>query len=104
MTNNMISLGIKQPLLLNAVQHNKDHPITFQIPSQSERESIVVGSYAKVACMNERFWCLIVSRKVVNNVVLYMGRVNNHLVGKRDHGLAFNDYIDLCEDNVLAIA
>ncbi len=40
----------------NVVEIHKQHPDTFYIPSDKEREKVKVGQHIKVISKSERFW------------------------------------------------
>lgn len=62
---------------IDAQQMAKDHPDTFEAPTQQELKTLKVGQYAKVCLNDERFWVEVVKIGPANRV---SGRIDNDLI------------------------
>lgn len=70
--------------LIDGEQMNADHPATFLIPDEAERNRLMPGDYAKIGITSkeggERFWVKITERRTEQDRCLYAGAVSNDLV------------------------
>lgn len=87
--------------LIDGVARNRRNK-NFQIPSVQERETIPLGSYAKIGTegpeAGERFWVIVKEHDSEG----YVGMINNDLVRTEKHGLACDELIRFGPDNVLS--
>jgi hypothetical protein len=75
--------AVRAPDLIDAYQMNRDSPETFHLPPEEDVAALQPGDYAKVAACDERFWVIIKRRDGDS----FVGKVANHLLGYREHGL-----------------
>lgn len=95
---------MKLPQLVNAVEKNRQHPDTFEIPSSDDLAELMQGDHIKVANRHdpvERFWVQVIS--VDHQLRQLDGTVDNDLLYTDNHGLTYNDEISLSFDNIYSI-
>ena len=75
---------------VDAQQMHKEHPDTFDVPSQDELDNLKIDDSVKV-CANhaERFWVTITE---INGEKI-TGLIDNDLLYTNTHGLKFQDII-----------
>lgn len=81
---------------VDAQQMHRDHPKTFDAPSEQELAKIDVGTFVKICAGKERFWAEVV--KVEGDKVNAL--VGNDLVYTDEHGLSLGDYITFEKRNI----
>lgn len=100
-------MTVQTPALHNAAQMAREHPATFERPSERQLAKIKVGTLVKVAIRAEmgpvgkveRFWVEVTERAGR----ILTGRIDNDLLGVLTHGLKLHDVIQFHTDNVYAI-
>jgi hypothetical protein len=83
--------------LIDAQQMAREHPDTFQAPSNDTLQDLRPGDLVKVAQITERFWVQVVERR--DSGVL-LGKVDNHLL---TGDAACGDLIEFHECNVYEV-
>lgn len=83
---------------IDAVQKNKEHPDTFQIPSKEDLDKMEEGFFVKVGHNGERFWTEITSIEESGTI---FGRVDNDLV--YEHPFKYNDKIMFEKRHILDV-
>jgi hypothetical protein len=98
--------------LIDGVAKNREHPTTFHIPTEAERDALQPDDTVKIGvnfdnpggCDGERFWV------IVNGVFagpdgkkFYRAEVNNDLVYTQHHGLKDKDEVVFSAEHVLTI-
>jgi len=68
--------------LVDAQEMHRQHPDTFEVPSDHELMTIVPGNFVKVSRNNERFWLRVI------------GASGKYLIGSVDSMLVSNPGID----------
>lgn len=91
----------KKPLY-DGVALNAQHPDSFFIPSEARRNQLNLGASVKIGCSGERFWVEVKKVILSEDGLSYVVRVDNDLV-MDDHGLKFNDLIEIEPRHVLAV-
>lgn len=86
--------------LLNAQQMNKEHPKTFEVPSDKELRKIKVGDIVKICDddAGERFWVEI--KAIETNSGKLIGSIANNLIRSKANA---NDKVLFERENVLSI-
>ena len=87
----------KPIVLIDAQQMTREHPDTFQSPSNDTLQNLRPGDLVNVAQATERFWVEVVERR--SNGIL-LGRVDNHLI---TGDVACGDLIEFHECNVYEV-
>ena len=82
------------PVLVNAEQMARHHPLTFHRPNT---DKIKVGDVVKVCDDQERFWVQVTERWC--NIL--HGRIDNELIGGQIYN--YGDIIEFCTANVYEI-
>ena len=84
---------------VNAQSMAKKNPLTFEVPTNEELNTIDTGSNVKVCTGDERFWVEVT--EVKGNKIT--GEVNNDLINTRIHGLKLHDIVTFFKKNVYSI-
>ena len=91
--------------LVDGVRLNAEHPTTFEIPSEAEKDALAEGDLCKVGIefkpigriAGERFWVRITDRDGDN----FLGDVLDALLETRIHGLDYGDEIAFGRQHVI---
>jgi hypothetical protein len=84
---------------VNAQSMAKKNPLTFEVPTNEELNTIEKGSNVKVCTGDERFWVEVDTVK--GNKIT--GKVNNDLLNTSIHGLKLYDTVVFSKKNVYSI-
>lgn len=88
-------------MFTNAQEQAKEHPDTFQIPTQEEIKEIKLGDNVKICTEGERFWARVIDISSSGEVI---GSVNNDLELTYRHDLSFGDIVTFRVDNIYDIS
>jgi hypothetical protein len=87
-----------RPDLIDGVERNKQHPQTFEIPTDEQKDNVFADDFVKIGVEGERFWV----RVTIRDGAHYVGQIKSYLVGK--WGLKFDDEIAFEAKHILAVA
>lgn len=101
----VIDITIPKMGLIDGVERNREHPGTFQIPFESEREKQPLGATVKVGYENgdgpgEKFWTTVVARLDNGDYLLC---VDNDLVMTARHGLRYRDVVRASPRHIISL-
>lgn len=106
---------MKKHRLINAVERNAEHPLTFHIPAENHREAVKVNDLVKLGFetihpdeneFSERMWVIVtgsvtaVTHKGTLRSIWFTGVIDNTPLSL---SLAYEDEVDFTPDNILAI-
>ena len=89
----------KKAEFVDAQEMHKNHPTTFNVPSEEELNAIKKGDFIKVCVKTERFWVKV--EEVKGDII--QGFVDNDLVFSSEHELFYGDLVELEKKNVYDI-
>ena len=93
----------KKHELIDARQMAAKHPDTFQVPTATEIDNIMIGWLCKVATSEERFWVLVTEKKPIGEIsgeYSFKGKIENEV---DTQGLKFGDEIEFYSCNIYEI-
>ena len=83
--------------LVDAAKRNAEHPDTFNVPTEHERQSVPLGHYVKIGVDDrERMWFKVVEKTDTG----YVGTLSNDPVVVR---MKFGDRIEFTERHIMDI-
>lgn len=88
--------------IVDAQEMAKQHPDTFEVPSDQELKDLKPGDFVKICVGNERFWVEVTEAQAHSPVI--DGRVDNNLERTSEHGLVYNDMIRFEKRHVYSVA
>ena len=77
-----------QPLVdgfVDAQEMHREHPTTFEVPTEEELSSLKYGDFVKICNIDERFWIQIES--VNHETEDIVGRIDNDLIDDSNYDL-----------------
>lgn len=93
------SFKMKTYEFVDAQDMHRNHPQTFEVPSNEDLNGISKYDFVKVSCNNERFWIEVTS--VDGDKI--KGTVSNGLFMEGNEELVFGKEIEVTKNNVFDI-